>query len=142
MPDGTMPQNVADRQSLHDNMSLRDILESMKHDPDGNGISALGYDGVLRSFDPERNVLDAVGLNPTQIREYWQGLSMPDRFLSADGRNISHKEMFQPDAENIPKKFTAEDRARVKAHNEELEKRGVTCCVPDKSTDDSGPNTR
>ncbi|RMJ09869.1 hypothetical protein CDV36_010513 [Fusarium kuroshium] len=43
----------------------------MKKDPNGHGISALGYDGVLRTFDNERNVLDAVGLNPTQIREYY-----------------------------------------------------------------------
>jgi hypothetical protein len=135
-----VPQNVGDRQSVHDNMSLREILDSMKHDPDGNGINALGYDGVLRSFDPERNVVDAVGLNPTQIREYYERVPMPDRFLTADGRNISRRDMFHPAAESIPKKFTAEDRARVEAHNAELERRGVTCCIPDKSADDGKPN--
>ncbi|RKK97291.1 hypothetical protein BFJ68_g14079 [Fusarium oxysporum] len=142
LPDPTMPQGAADRQPVHDNMSLRNILKSMKKDPDGNGINALGYDGVLRSFDLERNVVDAVGLNPTQIREYYKGLPMPDRFLTADGRNISRRDMFYPDAENIPKKFTAEDIAKIEAHNEELESRGVTCCVLDKSTDDGKPNPR
>lgn len=68
-----MPQTVADRQPVGDNMSLRDIQRSMKKDPDGHGISALGYDGVLRTFDNERKILDAVGLNPNQIREYYDG---------------------------------------------------------------------
>jgi hypothetical protein len=84
-----MPQGVADRQPVGDKISLRDIQRSMKKDPDGHSISSLGYDGVLRTFDNERNVLDAVGLNPTQIREYYDGLPMPERLLTADGRNIS-----------------------------------------------------
>ena len=114
----------------------------MKRDPDGNGITALGYDGVLRTFDNERNVLDAVGLNPTQIREYYDGLPMPERLLTADGRNISRRGMFSPGAENIPKKFTEEDKAEIRAYNEELEKRGVTSCVLGKSADDGKPNPR
>ncbi|WAO97288.1 Hypothetical protein NCS54_01501000 [Fusarium falciforme] len=89
--DPIMPQAVADRQPVGDNMSLRDIQRSMKKDPDGHGISALGYDGVLRTFDNERNVLDAVGLNPAQIRDYYDGLPMPERLLTADGRNISRR---------------------------------------------------
>jgi hypothetical protein len=123
-------------------MSLRDILDSMKKHPEGKCLTGLGYDGVVRVFDEERNVLDAVGLNPTQIREYYKGVPMPDRFLTADGRNISRRVMFHPDAENIPRKFTAEDRARVEAHNEEVARRGVTCCVPDKSADDGKPDPR
>lgn len=137
-----MPQATADQQPVHDNMSLRDIFKSMKKDPDGHCVNALGYDGVLRVFDQERNVLDAVGLNPTQIREYYKGLPMPDRFLTADGRNISRRDMFHPDAENIPRKPTEEDIAKMEAHNEELQRRGVTCCVPDKSADDGKPNPR
>ncbi|PTB34846.1 uncharacterized protein TrAFT101_009461 [Trichoderma asperellum] len=139
LPGPIIPQAVADRQPVGDNMSLRDIKRSMKKDPDGHGISSLGYDGVLRTFDNERNILDAVGLNPTQIREYYDGLPMPERLLTADGRNISRWDMFHPDAENIPRKFTEEDRAKTRAYNEELERRGVTCCVPRKSADDGEP---
>ncbi|KAB5526479.1 hypothetical protein GE09DRAFT_1141507 [Coniochaeta sp. 2T2.1] len=131
----TMPQAVADRQPVGDDMSLRDIKRSMKRDPDGHGISALGYDGVLRTFDNERNVLDAVGLNPAQIREYYHGLPMPERLLAADGRNVSRWDMFHPDAENIPRKFTEEDKAKTRAYNEELERRGVTSCILGESTD-------
>ena len=108
----------------------------MKRDPDGHGISALGFDGVLRTFDAERNVLDAVGLNPTQIREYYDGLPMPERFLTADGRNVSRGDMFNPNVEDIPRKPTEEDRARTRAYNEALKRRGVSCCVADKSVDD------
>ncbi|KAI0486996.1 hypothetical protein F4859DRAFT_467881 [Xylaria cf. heliscus] len=136
----TMPQAVADQQPVGDDMSLRDITRSMKKDPDGNGINALGYDGVLRTFDNERNVLDAVGLNPTQIREYYDGRQMPERLLTADGRNISRWDMFHPDAENIPKKFTEEDIAAIRAYNEELERRGVTSCIPGKLADNGESN--
>ncbi|CVL02623.1 uncharacterized protein FMAN_00126 [Fusarium mangiferae] len=130
-------QVLADRQSARDNMSLRDIRRSMKRDPDGHGITALGFDGVLRTFDAERNVLDAVGLNPSQIREYYDGLPMPERFLAADGRNVSRRDMLNPNVEDIPRKPTEEDRARTRAYNEELKRRGVQCCVTDKSADDS-----
>ncbi|KAF5539396.1 hypothetical protein FMEXI_8885 [Fusarium mexicanum] len=129
-------QVLTDQQTATDNMSLRDIRRSMKRDPEGHGISALGFDGVLRTFDAERNVLDAVGLNPTQIREYYDGLPMPDRFLTADGRFVSRRDMFNPNVQDIPRKPTEEDRARTRAYNEELKKRGVSCCVTDKSGDD------
>jgi len=135
-----MSQTVADQQPVTDNMSLRDILDTMKKAPDGRGINALGYDGVLRSFDEERNVVDAIGLNPTQIREYYEDLPLPKRFLAADGRNISREDMFNPAAENIPRKPTGEDMAKMKAHNEELKRRGVTCSISAKSADDSEPS--
>ncbi|KXJ88456.1 hypothetical protein Micbo1qcDRAFT_17351 [Microdochium bolleyi] len=131
-----MPQAVADGQHVGDNMSLREVQTSMKRASDGQGISLLGYDGVLRTFDAERNVVDAVGLNPAQIREYYDGLPLPKRFLTADGRHVSRWDMFNPVAENIARKFTEEDKARILAHNEELERRGVTCCVPRKAADE------
>ncbi|KAK3345120.1 hypothetical protein B0H65DRAFT_508888 [Neurospora tetraspora] len=134
----TTPQAATDRQPVGDDKSLSDIRRSMKRDPDGQGISGLGYDGVLRTFDAERNVLDAVGLNPAQIREYYDGLPLPERLRTADGRNVSRWDMFHPDAENVPKKFTEEEKARILARNEEMAKRGVTTCVPGKSADEGG----
>jgi hypothetical protein len=130
------PQAATDRQPIGDDKSLSDIRKSMKRDPDGQGISGLGYDGVLRTFDAERNVLDAVGLNPAQIREYYDDLPLPERLRTADGRNVSRWDMFHPDAENVPKKFTEEEKARMLARNEEMAKRGVTTCVPGKSADE------
>ncbi|SPQ20027.1 5f4ccfaa-9c53-41fb-b043-8d5b9a86b7f8 [Thermothielavioides terrestris] len=135
----TTPQAATDRQPVGgDDKSLSDIRRSMKRDPDGQGISGLGYDGVLRTFDAERNVLDAVGLSPAQIREYYDGLPLPERLRTADGRNVSRWDMFHPDAENVPKKFTEEEKARILARNEEMAKRGVATCVPGKSADEGG----
>ncbi|KAF5254017.1 hypothetical protein FANTH_1199 [Fusarium anthophilum] len=134
------PQVVANRQLAVNDMSLHDIRRLMKRDPDGHGISALGYDGVLRTFDAERNVLDAVGLSPEQVREYYEGLPIPERFLTADGRNLSVKDMFYPNPEDIPRKPTEEDRAKVRAYNEDLRNSGVSCGVPSKSTDDAEPH--
>ncbi|KAH7029255.1 uncharacterized protein B0I36DRAFT_374826 [Microdochium trichocladiopsis] len=131
-----------DHQALSDMMSVRDLMRAMIRDPNGKGIGSLGYDGVLRTFDAERNVLDAIRLNPAQIREYYEGLPMPERFLTADGRNVSERDMFHPDAENIPRKPTEEDRARTRAHNEDLRRRGFTCCVPDKLADGGEPNPK
>ncbi|KAH7028209.1 uncharacterized protein B0I36DRAFT_246930 [Microdochium trichocladiopsis] len=111
----------------------------MKKDPDGRGISALGYDGVLRTFDEERNVLDVVGLNPAQIREYYDGRPLPPRLLTADGRNISRWDMFHPATESIPAKPTEEEKAKILAQNEELRRCGVICRVPDKSAEDGEP---
>ncbi|KAH9908872.1 hypothetical protein F4778DRAFT_200829 [Xylariomycetidae sp. FL2044] len=100
LPNRAMPKAVADRQPAREDMSLDDIRRSMKRHPDGKSLSGLGYDGVLRIFDEERNVLDAVGLKPAHIREYYRGLPLPERFLTADGRNVSRWDMFHPAAEN------------------------------------------
>ncbi|KAJ1322989.1 hypothetical protein MN608_11843 [Microdochium nivale] len=107
----------------------------MKRDPDGRGITGLGFDGVLRTFDKERDVVDAVGLNPAQIREYYEGLPMHERFLTADGRNISHEKWFHPDAENIPKKPTEEEIAESAARFEGYRRSGLICSASDKSAD-------
>jgi hypothetical protein len=132
-----MPQAATNQQSASKNMSLRDIRTSMKRDPDGHGISSLGYDGVLRTFDAERNVLDAVGLNPTQIREYYEGRPIPERFLTSDGSKMSQEQMFSPNAEDIPKKLTDEEKAMIEAYNEDLESRGVPNCVLGESAQNS-----
>jgi hypothetical protein len=115
----------------------------MNSDPTGQGMSALGYDGVLRTFDADRNVVDAVGLNTAQIREYYEGLPIPERLLAADGRGVSRRDMFHPDEENVPRKLTEEDKARILARNEEMERRGggvphVLFPNPGKSSADGG----
>ncbi|KAF5965943.1 hypothetical protein FBULB1_11976 [Fusarium bulbicola] len=134
------PQDSASRQLAVNDMPLHDIRRLMKRDPDGHGISALGYNGVLRTFDAKRNVLDAVDLGPEQVREYYDGLPIPERFLTADGRSLSVKDMFYPNPEDIPRKHTEEDRAKTRAYNEALKDGGVSCCVPGKSSDDAEPH--
>ena len=43
------------------------ILGSLKHDLSLMGVISLGKDGVLRSLTADRDVVDAIGLNPKQI---------------------------------------------------------------------------
>ncbi|KAH7175046.1 uncharacterized protein B0J16DRAFT_186652 [Fusarium flagelliforme] len=137
-----MPQVATNQQPVSKNMSLHDIRISMKRDPSGHGISSLGYDGVLRTFDAERNVLDAVGLNPTQIREYYEGRPLPEQFLTSNGSKISHEQMFSPNAEDIPMKLTDEEKAKIQAYNEDLESRGVPSCVLGESGENIEPSSR
>lgn len=113
-----------------ENMSVSDILSQLKKAPPGQGIAGLGYDGVLRRFDDDCNVIDAVGLCPAQIREYYDGWPFPPRFLTADSRDKSHWDMFHSTAEDVPKKLTDEDMAKILAYNEELARSGVPTCVP------------
>ena len=117
-----------------DNKSLRDILGSMKKD-ERWGISGLGFDGVLRTFDKERNVVDAVGLSPAQIREYYEDIPMNKRFLTADGRNISREKWFHPDAENVPRKPTKEELDESNARFAEYKRSGLVCSPSDKAAD-------
>lgn len=98
----------------------------------------LGWDGVLRIYDEDRNVLDAAGLNPAQIAEYHKGLPMHERFLAADGRNISREKWFNPDAENIPRKPTAEELAESNARFAEYKRSGRVCTPSDKAADGEG----
>ncbi|KAJ4129052.1 hypothetical protein NW768_007583 [Fusarium equiseti] len=137
-----MPQAAMNKQPISENMSLRDIRTSMKRDSNGYGISALGYDGVLRTFDTERNVLDAVGLNPIQIREYYEGRPMPERVLTSDGSKVSQEQMFSPNAEDVPKTLTDEEKINIQAYNEDLERRGVANCVLGELAESNKPNAR
>jgi hypothetical protein len=43
------------------------ILRGLKHDLSLMGVLSLGKDGVLRSLTADRDIVDAVGLNPKQI---------------------------------------------------------------------------
>ncbi|RGP72885.1 hypothetical protein FLONG3_6523 [Fusarium longipes] len=133
-------QDTVERQAFVGRMSLRDIRRTMKRDPDGNGISALGYDGVLRTFDADRNVLDAVDLDPTHIREYYDGRPLPERLLTADGRKVSQKDMFSPNAENIPKRFTKDEIAKTETHKKEVQERENASCISTTSADNNGLN--
>jgi hypothetical protein len=46
---------------------VRTILRGLKHDLSLMGVLSLGKDGVLRSLTADRDVVDAIGLNPEQI---------------------------------------------------------------------------
>ena len=50
----------------------------------------LGHDGVYRSFDGARNILDAVALSPTQIKKILDQMpwnqKTEERFRGVDGQ--------------------------------------------------------
>ncbi|KAH8172562.1 hypothetical protein LIA77_06817 [Sarocladium implicatum] len=118
-------------QSNSDDMSVIDIMKSLVLDP--KGVVFLGDDGVLRSVDGERKtVVDARGLSPAQIREYFEPyLSEGEIGIKAtDGRGVSREDMFHPTEDLMPPKVTPEERAETLRCNEELRQRGVTCDVP------------
>lgn len=129
LPQDKMDAELPLSQSSNHEPLLREVMGNLKISRDG--ILALGLDGVLRSFDGKRNDLDACGLSPAQIREYVEpGNMAPPRLLSAGGRLVSVWDMYHPDADDIPKKPTEEDRARTRQHNEELWRRGLACGPP------------
>lgn len=117
-------------------------MDSMKRDPDGCGVVGLGFDGVLRNFDEERDVVDAVGLNPAQIKKYYEGLPMNTRFLTADGRNVPREKGFHPDKENVLRRPTEEERAESVARFEEYARNGLVCSNSKKSQQTEGNRSR
>ena len=111
-------------------MSVNDIIMGMTYDE--KGIIFLGDDGVLRSIDGEhKTVLDACGLSPAQIKEYFEGAKPPESGWAipmTDGRGVSKEDMFHPPEHWLPPRATPEQRAETLRYNEELRRQGVTTC--------------
>ncbi|KUJ15331.1 uncharacterized protein LY89DRAFT_109012 [Mollisia scopiformis] len=99
----------------------------MKIDPEG--VFMLGTDGVLRSFDENHMVLDAVGLSPEQIKEMldqhpWDQ-EIEDKYRGVDGTNVvDMKQLYEPDEDSRPKELTEEEMRQaeeeIRVHNEKL----------------------
>ncbi|KXJ84684.1 hypothetical protein Micbo1qcDRAFT_170037 [Microdochium bolleyi] len=100
---------------------------------DLRGLHALGRDGVLRSFDAERNIIDARVLTQAQVREYYADVPAeltPDWVLTVDGLDVSEWDMYHPAPEDISKKATEEDRAAARRHSNELRRREFLVVIP------------
>ena len=104
-------------------------MGSLKRLPEG--CFELGGDGVLRSFDGpyERNVIDAAGLSPYQIKQLldtrpWSQ-EQEDKFRGVDGRKVvDYNALFHPPDEFRARKHTKESlmkaREEIKEKNERL----------------------
>lgn len=104
-------------------------MGSLTRDPEG--CYELGGDGVLRSFDGpyERNVIDAVGLSPYQIKQLldtrpWSQ-EQEDKFRGVNGRKIGdYNALFHPLDVFRLQKHTKERliklKAEIKEKNEKL----------------------
>ncbi|KAG4432858.1 hypothetical protein IFR05_011658 [Cadophora sp. M221] len=97
--------------------SHRAAVCSLKSDP--NGVSKLGHDGGILSFDgtDECNGIDTVGLSPVQIKGFLDHLPVPwsqeteDMYRGVDGRDVVGEEArFHPPDGLRPPKYTEEDK--------------------------------
>ncbi|KAJ0413579.1 hypothetical protein BJY00DRAFT_57679 [Aspergillus carlsbadensis] len=74
--------------------SAKAIMSSLKHDPSGRGFTHLATDGVLRSFDGDRKVVDYRQLSPDEIQIVLQIYPekmrdmVKDKFVGVDGRDV------------------------------------------------------
>ncbi|TGO44096.1 hypothetical protein BCON_0605g00010 [Botryotinia convoluta] len=114
--------------SVQPEISGLEAMRQLKRDHSGKGCVMVGHDGVCRSFDGDRNVVDAIGLSPRQIKELLDRTEwtqeIEDRFRGIDGRNVTdHKALFDPEDDLRPRKFTEDDKLKIKKHNEELQER-------------------
>jgi hypothetical protein len=106
---------------------LNEILKDMKKD-DLGGMQ-LGIDGVMRSFDADRNIVDAVGLSAKQI-ELWFDRMPPavrtrfkqEQYEGVDGTNVPREKMLQYDDLPTPMSKELQERMRkeIAARNKEV----------------------
>ncbi len=103
-----------DRENSPAQKELTKILVHMKED--AMGISGLGEDGVLRSWDADRNVVDATPLRPDLIKAYLDRLPYDEvtekAFRGVDGRNVPREDWFHPPKALIPEPLPEEHRER------------------------------
>lgn len=96
---------------------LRNLIYAMKHDPTLQGMVCMGEDGVLRSFDADRNIVDAVPLRPELITAYFEPtppeeLDKYEVTKGVDGRDVPEEQWFHPPKELIPAPLAEEHRER------------------------------
>jgi len=62
-----------------------------------SGICYLGSDGVFRSFDSNRDVVDAIALSPQQIKKILDQMpwdkETEEKFRGVDGRVVSFRSL-------------------------------------------------
>ncbi|KAL3445893.1 hypothetical protein BJX65DRAFT_280563 [Aspergillus insuetus] len=89
------------------NPEAKEIMSSLKHDPTGRGFTHLATDGVLRSFDGDRKVVDYRQLSPEEIQIVLHIYpphmreQIKDKFVGVDGRNVKDEEALWNPGEEI-----------------------------------------
>lgn len=108
-------------------------MVSLKQDPTGEGFIHLATDGVLRSFDGDRNVLDYKPLSPDEIAlvlDEWPPTlhsQLRRMFYGVDGRNVKDVEQFiHPNPDLMPPEPTSSGyQEGVKKDQEKVADRGT-----------------
>jgi hypothetical protein len=89
------------------NPEAKALFASIRHA--SAGFTHLGTDGVLRSFDGDRNVVDYRQLSPEEIQIALQVYpphmrdQIKDKFAGVDGRNVKDEETLLHPGEDILK---------------------------------------
>ncbi|KAF8863992.1 hypothetical protein BDZ45DRAFT_669922 [Acephala macrosclerotiorum] len=108
--------------------SISEVLRALKHHP--NGCCVLGTDGVLRGFDDNRTVIDAIRLSPSLIKEMldrheWSQ-EIEDKYCGVDGTKVvDENQLYEPNEESKPPNPTEERKkleGEMRVHNEKLMK--------------------
>lgn len=114
------PPNPSESSTTPAGPLYKEAIRSLKLDPEG--VVMLGHDGVMRSFDGtyERNVVDAIGFSPAQIKSFLDRFPEPwtqeteDKFRGVDGRKVIGEEALYHPADDLrPPKYTEEDKIRL-----------------------------
>ena len=85
------------------------VIRELQTEPNGRCFRCLGADGVVRVWHFDNwEVIDAVGLSPTQINEWLErrpfDQATEDKFRGIDGRDVSKENMFHPPQELVPER--------------------------------------
>jgi hypothetical protein len=103
-PDNACP--VVDREHP-DQQEVTAILKNFNKDPKHLSVISLGRDGVLRNLTADRDVLDAVRLNPRLVKAFLDRVPPAYRALTpeiedVDGSNVADEDMWHPDRSLLP----------------------------------------
>jgi hypothetical protein len=100
-----------------DKIELNQLLQGLKKDKLG-GLQ-LGNDGVMRSFDADRNIIDAVGLSERQIEIWFERMPASlrpvfkeEQYQGVDGTNVPRKKMMEWDKKDMPAPMSKEEQER------------------------------
>ncbi|CEN60247.1 hypothetical protein ASPCAL02688 [Aspergillus calidoustus] len=102
----------------------KDIMSSLKHDPAGRGFTHLATDGVLRSFDGDRKVVDYRRLSPAEIQIVLQIYppqlreKVKDKFVGVDGRDVLDEESLWNPRKELAPLMAGEDEREGEAEGE------------------------
>ncbi|KAK6065432.1 hypothetical protein SCUP234_11247 [Seiridium cupressi] len=101
-----------------DQRALTPILKGLKQDLSMMGCVALGNDGVLRSLDADRNVVDAVGLSPKLVEAFQRRAKREDytegECEGLDGTKITEEVRYHPDKAILPPPLTEQTKEDIR----------------------------
>ncbi|KAJ4313405.1 hypothetical protein N0V84_009434 [Fusarium piperis] len=95
---------------------LSEIMLKMKDDPTLMGIRMLGKDGIFRSLDVDRNVVDAAALTPPLIKALLDRMpydaESEKTFRGVDGTKTAKEKWYNPPSDILPPPLEEEHRER------------------------------